>query len=327
MKKDLISVIIPVYNVEKFLKKCLDSVINQTYTNLEIIVVDDGSKDKSGEICDSYKNKDARIKVIHKQNGGLSSARNVGLEKSNGDYILFLDSDDWIDLTYIEVLYNNLIENNCEISVPGFCLSYENGKRIKDSKINSKTVFSTEEALSNYLFNGYITPCVASKLWKRELWENIKCPEGKLFEDQFTTYKLIMKSKLIVFDPSISYYYFKRNGSIGHSSFSKKTYDLLDAISKQYLDILAKYPNLENDLIVAKITWEIVFINFMIPVKQNYDYEVINNVRKEINQNRKKIVKCKYIGKIRKFQILLLGVNFNLYKLMYSLYKLKYKIK
>ena len=325
MKKELISVIIPVYNVEPFLKRCLDSVIKQTYSNLEIILVDDGSEDNSGNICDDYQNKDSRIKVIHKKNGGLSSARNKGLDESKGNLILFLDSDDWIDLNYIDTLYNDLKKNDCDISVPGFCLSYDNGKHINDSKIQKQTIFTTEDALSNFLFNGYITPCVASKLWKRNLWKNIRCPEGKLFEDQFTTYKLIMKSKKISFNPSVNYYYYKRNGSIGHSSFSSRTYDLLNGINEEYEVIVKNYPNLKNNLIVAKITWEVVFINFMIPVKEEYNFNIINDVRKEINKNKKNILNCKYIGKIRKFQILLLGFNFNLYKLMYRIYKLKFK--
>ena len=118
---DLISVIIPIYNVEQYLKECLESVINQTYRNLEIILVDDGSKDKSGKICDEYKNKDERIKVVHKENGGLSDARNAGMKIATGKYIQFIDSDDFIDKDMIETLYNLIIENEADISM---CSNY-----------------------------------------------------------------------------------------------------------------------------------------------------------------------------------------------------------
>lgn len=220
--EELISVVVPIYNVEKYLKKCIDSILAQTYRHLEIILVDDGSPDNCGAICDNYAQEDGRVLVIHKKNGGLSSARNAGLEIAKGELIVFIDSDDWIDANYIEKLYNDISESGADVAVPAFCISFENGDCAVDSRLKEITTYSKKEALEVFLFNGYLTPCVASKMWKKSLWQKIRCPEGKLFEDQYTTYKLLMLANKIVFDPGVYYYYFKRSGSIGHSSFHKE---------------------------------------------------------------------------------------------------------
>lgn len=147
--------------------------------------------------------------------------------------------------TAIEKLYDDISESGADVAVPAFCISFENGDCAVDSRVKEVTTYSKKEALEVFLFNGYLTPCVASKMWKKSLWQKIRCPEGKLFEDQYTTYKLLMLANKIVFDPEVYYYYFKRSGSIGHSSFSKRTYDLLFGIGEQYETIkkyLQKFP-------------------------------------------------------------------------------------
>lgn len=191
--EELISVVVPIYNVEKYLQKCIDSILAQTYRHLEIILVDDGSPDNCGAICDNYAQEDGRVLVIHKKNGGLSSARNAGLEIAKGELIVFIDSDDWIDANYIEKLYDDISESGADVAVPAFCISFENGDCAVDSRVKEVTTYSKKEALEVFLFNGYLTPCVASKMWKKSLWQKIRCPEGKLFEDQYTTYKLLIR--------------------------------------------------------------------------------------------------------------------------------------
>ena len=320
MENELISVIIPVYNVEKYICKCVDSILEQSYTNIEIILVDDGSPDNCAMICDKYEKKDGRIKVVHKENGGLSSARNVGLEMSLGEYIIFIDSDDWIESTYIEKLYCRLKENNADIAVPAFCLSYENGIQIIDSRISKCTVYTSEESLENFLFNGYLTPCVASKLWKKSLWDEIRCPEGKLFEDQFTTYKLLMSANKVVYDPDVYYYYYKREGSIGHSFFSERTYDLLEGINEEYTIITSKYPNILDSMKTARAVWKLVFVNMMIS-SNAVELNTVKNIQKEMRKSIYSIIKCDYLPGIRKLEMLLFGMNFKLYSLMYREYK------
>lgn len=158
-----------------------------------------------------------------------------------------MSCDDWIDANYIEKLYDDISESGADVAVPAFCISFENGDCAVDSRVKEVTTYSKKEALEVFLFNGYLTPCVASKMWKKSLWQKIRCPEGKLFEDQYTTYKLLMLANKIVFDPEVYYYYFKRSGSIGHSSFSKRTYDLLFGIGEQYQVITEAFKECLND--------------------------------------------------------------------------------
>lgn len=317
---DLVSIVVPIYNVEEYLPRCIDSIAVQSYKNIEIILVDDGSPDKCGEICDKYEAQDNRIKVIHKSNGGLSSARNAGLEIASGNFIVFIDSDDWIDKNYIEVMYNDMISYNADIVVPAFCISYDSGKQHSGTIIKNLTEYSRKRALENFLFNGYITPCVASKMWKKELWNEIKCPEGKLFEDQFTTYKLIMIASKVVFDPSIYYYYFKREGSIGHSSFNDRTYDLLKAIKEEYEEITKVFPELTSSLKVARVVWEMVFINMMINTDR-YERDAVAKIQKRTRKCLSDVYKCKYIDNVRKIEISLFCLEFHLYKFVYKRYK------
>lgn len=322
---DLISIVVPIYKVEDYLKKCVDSILVQTYKNIEIILVDDGSPDNCGIICDEYQKIDKRICVIHKENGGLSSARNAGLDISKGEYVVFVDSDDSIDNNYIEILYQDIKQNDADIAVPAFCLSYEDGSKVIDSRIPHKTIFTTEKALECFLFNGYLTPCVASKMWKKSLWSEIRCPEGKLFEDQYTTYKLLMQSNKVIYEPQVNYYYFKRSGSIGHSSFSSRTYDLLGGIKEEYENIIKLYPKIKASISVARTVWELVFINIMINSKK-IDKRVINDIQKRARKNLSFILQSGFLPKIRKCEILLFCLNFNIYKLFYSLYKKVHKI-
>ena len=217
--KPLISVIIPIYKVEEYIHKCIDSVISQTYTNLEIILVDDGSPDRCGEICDEYARVDNRIKVIHKENGGLSDARNVGIEFATGSYITLLDSDDWIENKYIEKLYELLKVKKADISVCNFVKTYnENISKVEDKVFIHE--FSNIEALEELTGKYYLQMVVAwGKLYKKELFENIRYPLGKTHEDEFTTHKLLYKASKIVFTTEPLLYYRQRKDSIMGAGF------------------------------------------------------------------------------------------------------------
>lgn len=236
--RDLISIIIPVYNVEKYLKKCINSIIRQSYNNIEIILIDDGSTDNSGKICDEYALKDNRINVIHKENGGLSSARNVGIEKAHGKYITFIDSDDWIDEEMILTLLKIIKNEKSQIAVCNYFLAYN--ENIQIQKENIKTVnLSNIEALKK-LYNEKLCTVMTiacCKLFKRELFENIRFPEEKLHEDEFTTYKLLYKAEKISYSNKKLYYYRQREGSIINSVFNKKKLDAIEAFEERILFI------------------------------------------------------------------------------------------
>lgn len=230
-----ISVIVPIYNVEKYLGKCIESIINQTYSNLEIILVDDGSPDNCGDICDYYASKDRRIKVIHKENGGLSDARNAGLDFAKGEYINFIDSDDYINKGFYEVLINLVISNNADIAQCAFLKVYENDNTNTNPLVNEKiTVLNNIEALNN-LFNDYYvtTSVVWNKLYRKELFTEIRFPKGKIHEDEFTTFKVLFKSKKVVTTSKPLYYYLQRSNSIMGENFNVKRLDFLEAYSSQ----------------------------------------------------------------------------------------------
>lgn len=213
-----ISVIVPIYKVEKYLRKCINSILNQTYPNLEIILVNDGSPDGCGEICDSYALQDDRVKVIHKKNGGLSDARNKGLLIATGEYISFIDSDDYIDEVFYEVLLNLILTNDADIAQCDFMKIYES-----DSSINKVSICKDEEILilKNYeslekLYdeNHEITVVVWNKLYRRAVLQEIYFPFGKIHEDDFTTYKVLYNANKIVLTSKKMYYYLQRDDSI-----------------------------------------------------------------------------------------------------------------
>lgn len=313
----LITVVVPIYKVEEYLDECVQSILNQTYHNLEIFLVDDGSPDRCGEMCDTYAEKDARVKVIHQKNKGLSGARNSAIDIATGEYITFVDSDDYLKEDMIEVLYREALQYGAEITTAAFESFFEDGTKSTNPHGGKIFVYTKEKALDCFLFNDYLTPCVCGKLYSISLWKSVRCPEGKLFEDQFTTYKLIDQCKKIVFDTTPRYYYRKRMGSIGHSSFSKRTYDLYDAIHEEYNYISRKYPKECPNIAVAKITWEIVFVNMMIR-SDAIEAKTVVDVQQYARKNIKKVFRCRYINGTRKLQIILFSYAVGLYKVMYK---------
>lgn len=219
IEKDKISVVVPIYNVEKYLERCINSIINQTYKNLEIILVDDGSTDNSGKIADKYKKIDSRIKVIHKTNGGLSDARNKGIRIASGKYISFIDSDDYIAEDMISYLYKLIKDNNSEISICNF-QQFSSIEEINDSKdfnIDESNIYNyTGVEMLQILLKGNISygDYAWNKLYLLSLFNNIQYPIGKKMEDIGTTYKLYFNSKKVTIGTEKKYFYYKRNDSI-----------------------------------------------------------------------------------------------------------------
>lgn len=210
----LISVIVPVYKVEKFLCRCVDSIIAQTYDNLEIILVDDGSPDNCGNICDEYAEADKRVKVVHKKNGGLSDARNVGMENSKGELIAFVDSDDWLSLDYFEVLYRNLLNTDADISICDF-LRLDNELDANVSSMGEIETFTNLEAIEQLFGRLYLQFVIAcGKLYKRKVIGDKSFPIGKIHEDEYLTYRLLYDSHRVCYTSHKMYYYWQHSGSI-----------------------------------------------------------------------------------------------------------------
>ncbi len=230
---ELISVIVPVYNVEKYLKRCVDSILNQTYKNLEIILVDDESPDNCPAICDEYAKKDSRIKVIHKTNGGLSDARNAGIIISGGKYIAFVDSDDYISYEMIQILYDRIKEDKSDMAICNFTyvdeamngISKLNGDMpIKDRKLSGyEALMSLTKPRCHY----YVTAW--NKLYNKKLFEDILFPIGKLHEDEFVVHKIFDKCQYVSCVEKPMYYYVQREQSIVHTAYSVKRLDAVEA--------------------------------------------------------------------------------------------------
>ncbi|MCZ6161767.1 glycosyltransferase family 2 protein [Campylobacter ureolyticus] len=226
MSNPLISVVVPVYNVEKYLKKCIQSIIDQTYKNLEIILVDDGSNDNSGKICDEFAQKDNRIKVIHKINGGQADARNKALDIMNGEWVVFVDSDDFIEKFHIGNLYFQAIKNNSDICVCGFNIVDENYKIIQIIKVKFSDSLNGDLSFK-YSLNSKIDPSLWNKIFKSSLFENTRFVNGIYYEDRELIHRIFYKADKVSFLNSESYFYLERVGStMNHINKKKSMIDL-----------------------------------------------------------------------------------------------------
>ena len=237
-----ISVIVPIYNVEKYLNRCIDSILNQTYRNLEIILVDDGSTDRSSEICLARSKEDTRIKVFRKKNGGLSDARNYGLDRSCGKYVFFIDSDDYIATDCIMRLYRNLKNTESDISTILFYPFNEN--EIPFSKMGTNRAYDNEKALEQLLYRRRCTTSAWGKLYDARLFDGIRYPVGKICEDLPTTYKIFAKAKKIAIDDSKLYYYLQRKDSIIRSEFKPDRFEALKFANEETAFVKKNFPKL-----------------------------------------------------------------------------------
>lgn len=240
----LISVIIPIYNVEKYLDRCVDSIINQTYKNLEIILVDDGSPDNCPKMCDDYAEKDSRIRVVHKKNGGLSDARNVGMEVATGEYVSFIDSDDYISLDFYETLLQTMIDNDSDIVECSVVKFYENEKFDEYSDDLKVTNYETVDALDGLISENPFKQHVWNKLYKSSVALDIPYAVGKLNEDEFWTYQVFGKAKKVTRINKTIYYYFQRNGSIMGNGYNIRRLDALEGKMNRQAYIEKNFPTL-----------------------------------------------------------------------------------
>ena len=285
----LISIIVPCYKVEQYLPKCVDSILAQTYANLEIWLVDDGSPDSCGKICDEYAKHDSRIKVIHKENGGLSDARNVAIDKATGEWLTFIDSDDYVAHDYVKTLYELVCQHNCEMSVAGFQVIYDNValKNEKDYHISVEIMDATC-AVEKMFYQEKFDNMAWGKLYHKSLFESgIRFPKGLLFEDLATTYRLLFECKRVVVTSRKIYYYLLRPTSIEGSYSPRKV--------ESMIEILKMMENNMKQLYVVKDAWVCRMFSFVLHIflytpklAPNYTFMIkyIKKYRKEVLLNR-----------------------------------------
>lgn len=246
MKDAIISVVIPVYNVQQYLKKCVDSILEQTIQNYEIILVDDGSSDECPRICDEYAEANDNVMSLHKKNGGLSDARNFGVQHATADYIVFIDSDDYVDSEYLESLWNFHLKYGADIVVQGVKREQENGDILNDIRNSSECLVNSQKAIELMCYGRNVAVFAYAKLYLKEYLLKTPYPVGKLHEDVFTTYKLLDQCKKIAIGTESHYHYLVRKGSILNSKFSLRHMDSLDG-ANEIIDFVKKqYPEIEN---------------------------------------------------------------------------------
>lgn len=315
-KKELISIIVPIYNVEEYLEKCIESIIKQTYENLEIILVDDGSTDNSGKICDIYAKKDERIKTIHRENSGVSVTRNIGLENCNGEYIGFVDPDDYISPTMYEILYDTLKRNNADISMCSYqCFDSE---KIEFTKSNNEISYNKNEALKELILDKDITSHLWNKLYKKDLFNEVSFPINKIYEDVGTIYFVLEKANLIIYNKSIQYAYFQRSTSLCNSISEKKMNNYIEMIDDRYKYLKSNFKELEEILNISRIQSSLIF-NYIVAKDKNKELFnsqlLVNDYNKniKIKFNLVKYMKLKYI-----MALIILKINRNLFYKIFS---------
>lgn len=325
MDNSMISVIVPVYNTEKYLFECVESLLKQTYQNFELILVDDGSTDNCGKICDEYSLKDERIKVIHKINGGLSSAWNAGIKEAKGSYLSFIDSDDYVDKKFLESMYHCLMEKKADICECSFFYLKDN-KRIPE-KLFRYEILDNVTAVKYLFTDSYGSYVVTwNKLYKKKLFNQIRFPEGKLHEDEFTTYKLLYESKQIAYLNQHLYNYRIRKGSIMTSGFSMKRAEILKCIGEMKNYFKFHNVDMQNEIGFHEFSLQILLLNTMIE-SNNYNIELWNNIKHNLNKNRKKLFRSPYLKKHHKIYLATLLLGKNIYIVFWKSVKIIKELK
>ena len=317
-----VSVVVPVYNVAEYLSKCVKSLIAQTYKNIEIILVDDGATDQSGGICDDFQKKDERIKVIHKENGGLSSARNAGIEAATGEYIAFVDSDDFVAECYIEKLLDACITNNCKVSACAYYEYYSQDDMRFVGGENS-TVKSREDAIKDiFTMKNEICVVAWNKLYAKELFENKanRYPEGRIHEDVFTTYKFCAAVDRVAYINEPLYFYVQRAGSIMGQTFSRKRLQLIDAVES-----IAPFVK-ENAPVFDKEYEYYVFLNYLTLINtmadSNYkDKELFFDLSSKISEMAVSLAENPCFGKKHKLSCVFLKFGMCIFFIIRKIYK------
>ena len=318
----LVSVIIPVYNVKPYLREALDSVIGQTYRRLEIIIVDDGSTDGSGDICDEYSS-DPRVTVIHQANGGLSNARNKGLTLAKGEYLCFIDSDDSYHKAFIEKLLNNAQSTQAEIVVCKYNVQ-KTAERLIVNKLDSvqkwprlaSGVYSRADAL-RFLVEGILDVPVWNKLYKSNLWNDVRFPDGHNYEDIDTIYRVVDTSQTISMIEEVLYFYRDRFDSITHNSSAQNTRDWMLAHSHLEAFILSRHPEVFSDTLVERYKHRYLDAYMVMYARWSGDSDFSNELRKTIVEKGRELKQWNIRTRIAYFMVCFSPL---LFKFAYKVY-------
>lgn len=312
---ELVSIVIPVYNVKQYLNKCIESVINQSYTNIQIILVDDGSTDGSAELCDIQSKLDSRIEVIHKPNGGLSDARNAGIDRSKGDWICFIDSDDFVSTDYVGRMLDVAIQNNAEIAICDPVHVFESGDAVFTKEKKTK-VYANTDAIKEMWYQRSFLFSAWAKIYRRDLFNKNRFTKGIIYEDVDIMHEVfILASKIVYIDAKL-YAYVHREGSITTQKFSAREFDILK-ICKKLVDFAEAYP---ADVRKAALAYGVVGnMRIFISAPSNNEYEEYVHITKSyLERNGVKVLFDMNTRLKLKAGILLFYINKKLFRYVHS---------
>ena len=300
----LISVIIPVYNVEKYIEQCIKSVVNQTYKNIEILLVNDGSTDKSGEICSEYAKKDNRIKVVYTENLGVSNARNIGLDEAKGEYLTFIDADDYVDERYIEQLYTQCKNTNSDISITGTIDFKDEDNKIKHKPPYYTKTLNKEAAIKEMLNEKYYVGVVWGKMYKKQLWDEIRFNlNTRIAEDLEVLYYILKKATLVSVDTTkLLYHYRIRNGSVVNQKYNKDFENEVNIVDKIREDVEKEFPEIYDYAIKRYVASN--FGCIMRYYRENKETKGVKHLKNNIKKY--KLKKYTKVGTARKIKIAIL---------------------
>lgn len=323
----LINIIVPVYNVEKYLNKCVDSILVQTYKNIRVILVDDGSPDACPQICDEYAKKDSRVIVIHRENGGLSAARNSGLDRlwngglsEQGDYVAFVDSDDYVAPDYIAFLYWLLTENDADIAQCGHYVVFSENRKVDKNAEHHTVVLNKKEAIESLCYNGIWDVTACNKLYKLSVFKDLRFPEGKLYEDTATSYLVVDNADRLVVNMEPLYYYVQRYESIANGvKWKKSKYQFLEVGDMLAAWVTSRYPDLKNAANVKRVYVRLSTLSQMVNCN-HYDPKRVEEMRQVIKENRKNVLKNQKVSKRCKLGVIAILLGWPFYKIIWKTY-------
>ena len=310
--EDKISIVVPVYNMEQYLERCVNSLIKQTYSNLEILLIDDGSKDKSLQLCHEFARMDYRIKVFHKENGGLSDARNRGIEEASSDLIGFIDSDDYIDEDMYETLYRQMLEFNADLSM---CGHYDVYHQIPEKQVAAIQTWelTPQEAIKMVMEAKILSVTAVNKLYKKELFEHLRFEIGKIAEDAFIMIALIHHCRKVVATNVKKYYYVHRENSITTQKFSLKFLNVIEAYEQNATIIRENYPELAA-VATMRLNWAYFYVLDRLLVDADFKDKVLEDrLIAYLKKNTKNILLDSRFTRARKVSFLALCLSRKLY--------------
>lgn len=312
-----VSIIVPAYNVEKYLEKCMNSILNQEFHDFEVLLIDDGAKDKTPQICDKYASLDSRVRVFHKENGGLSDARNYGLDRMSGKYVTFIDSDDYVDVKYIGYMYHQIKKHSAQISIVQGQVILETEKP-SEITITEEISIGSAEAVRMMLLRKKATHTSWGKLFEASLWSKIRFPKGQNYEDYATTYYVFAKANTVAYSDAQLYFYIQRTGSIMHDECSVRTLSVLNVSDDITEFIGSQWPECKIEALDLQVHTYLKNLQQILNTGKDAFPEYQNRILKFVKKNCFHIMSEKEFPINEKIKVLSLMVGKNFFLKIYN---------